>query len=348
MTDSPAVRAGRVLVAELVAHGVRHVVLSPGSRSAPLAYALADAESRGELRLHVRVDERSAGFLALGLAKGAALAGEPEAVAVATTSGTAAANLHPAVLEAHHTGVPVVVLTADRPHELRGTGANQTTAQPGLYASAVRYEADVPAPSGAAGEDRDLRAVLTRALAAALGARTQHPGPVHLNLSYRDPLVPSDSPHEPGHEDVQPLAGRARRGRTPSTRRPPRSREPRCRRATRRRVAASWCGRCRRPTVLRSSRCRTTSRTSCGWVRTNRRRSWSPATGQGHGCAGSPRTAAGPCSPSRRRAPRAARTRSARTGCCSTRRSRARCGASSWSVARRSPARCSASSGARR
>ena len=111
-----------MLVDELVRGGVRDVVLCPGSRSAPLAYAVLAAERSGRLRLHVRVDERSAGFLALGLARGS---GAP--VAVMTTSGTAVANLHPAVLEAHHAGTPLVVVSADRPHELRGTGANQTT-----------------------------------------------------------------------------------------------------------------------------------------------------------------------------------------------------------------------------
>ena len=139
MTPSSALAT--VLVDELVRNGVREVVLCPGSRSAPLAYAVLAAARAGGLRLHVRVDERSAGFLALGLARGS---GDP--VAVVTTSGTAVANLHPAVLEAHHAGVPLVVVSADRPHELRGTGANQTTEQPGLFGSAIRYAVDLPAP----------------------------------------------------------------------------------------------------------------------------------------------------------------------------------------------------------
>lgn len=206
---TPAIDAARVLVQALAALGVRDVVLAPGSRSAPLAFALADAarsdEARPEgappLRLHVRVDERSAGFLALGLARAAAAA-EPVAapgaapiaapVAVVTTSGTAAANLHPAVLEAHHSGVPLVVLTADRPHELRGTGANQTTDQAGIFGSAMRLAADVPAPAGLPGEARDVRSVAARAVAAATGARTGAPGPAHLNLAYRESLVPVD------------------------------------------------------------------------------------------------------------------------------------------------------------
>jgi 2-succinyl-5-enolpyruvyl-6-hydroxy-3-cyclohexene-1-carboxylate synthase len=206
MTDpaaAPSTRAARVLVQALARLGVRDVVLSPGSRSAPLAYALAAAalpdgerpDGAPAVSLHVRVDERAAAFLALGLARGADALGDdgqagPRPVAVVTTSGTATANLHPAVLEAHHTGVPLVLLTADRPHELRGTGANQTTDQVGLYGGAVRFAADVPAPSGRAGEDRDLRHLVARAVAAARGARTGDPGPVHLDLAYREPLAP--------------------------------------------------------------------------------------------------------------------------------------------------------------
>ncbi|GAA2217326.1 2-succinyl-5-enolpyruvyl-6-hydroxy-3-cyclohexene- 1-carboxylic-acid synthase [Promicromonospora sukumoe] len=193
MTIPPAVAAARALIADLITRGVRDVVLAPGSRSAPLAYALAESADAGRLTLHVRVDERDAGFLALGLAKG----GDGAPVAVVTTSGTAVANLHPAVLEASHTGLPLILLTADRPHELRGTGASQTTDQVGIFGSAVRFAVDVPAPSAAADYDegaqglRDLRSVTARAADAALGFRSGHPGPVHLNLAFRDPLTPS-------------------------------------------------------------------------------------------------------------------------------------------------------------
>ncbi|XXM84780.1 2-succinyl-5-enolpyruvyl-6-hydroxy-3-cyclohexene-1-carboxylic-acid synthase [Cellulosimicrobium sp. PMB13] len=202
-------RAACALVARLVAEGVRDVVLAPGSRSAPLAYAVAAAADAGLLTLHVRVDERTAGFLALGLARGsepvdaAGGASVPRPVALVTTSGTAVANLHPAVLEAHHAGVPLVLLTADRPHELRGTGANQTTDQVGIFGSAVRLVVDQPAPDGRDGEVRDLLAATTRALAAATGARTGVPGPVHLDLAYREPLVPVAAL---GVADVDPRA----------------------------------------------------------------------------------------------------------------------------------------------
>src|SRR5674476_1379604 len=115
-------------VDELLAHGVREVVLAPGSRSGPLALALYDADKAGALRLHVRVDERTAGFLALGMAKASR-----RTVPVVTTSGTAVANLHPAVLEAKHSRVRLLVISADRPEALRGTGANQTTNQVRIF-----------------------------------------------------------------------------------------------------------------------------------------------------------------------------------------------------------------------
>ena len=193
--DPPAVTAARRLLDALVALGVRDVVVAPGSRSAPLAYAASDLADAGLLDLHVRVDERDAGFLALGLARGSGLGGaEPVPAAVVTTSGTAVANLHPAVLEAHHAGVPLLLLTADRPHELRGTRANQTTDQVGIFAGATRLTVDVPAPSGLPAELRDLDHLAARAVAAARGTRSGHPGPVHLDLAYREPLVPASQP----------------------------------------------------------------------------------------------------------------------------------------------------------
>ncbi|ACZ20689.1 2-succinyl-6-hydroxy-2,4-cyclohexadiene-1-carboxylic acid synthase/2-oxoglutarate decarboxylase [Sanguibacter keddieii DSM 10542] len=207
-SSAPSVVAAHTLVETLAGLGVREVVLAPGSRSAPLAYALGHAVLTGRhpgLRLHVRVDERDAGFLALGLARAGSLDADraadevngpatvrpPAPVAVVTTSGTAVANLHPAVLEAHHAGVPLLLLTADRPHELRGTGANQTADQVGIFGRAARLALDVPAPTGRPGELTDLRAQLVRAVAAATGARSSAPGPVQVNLAYRDPLVPT-------------------------------------------------------------------------------------------------------------------------------------------------------------
>ncbi|GAA2157456.1 2-succinyl-5-enolpyruvyl-6-hydroxy-3-cyclohexene-1-carboxylic-acid synthase [Pedococcus bigeumensis] len=185
---NPSTALATVLVDELVRRGVRHAVLCPGSRSAPLAYALREAERAGRIELHVRVDERSAGFLALGLAK---LTRVP--AVVVTTSGTAVANLHPAVLEAHHGVVPLLVLSADRPVELRGTGANQTTVQPGLFADAVRWSVDVAAPQPVAGEVARWRAIGADAVRHATGgAGPGEPGPVHVNVQLREPLVPTD------------------------------------------------------------------------------------------------------------------------------------------------------------
>ncbi len=186
---NPSTAAARVIISELARLGVRRMVLAPGSRSAPLAYAAAAAAARSTIELHVRIDERAGAFTALGLARGSAAP-----VAVVTTSGTAVANLHPAVLEAAHAGVPLIVLTADRPHELRGTGANQTTDQVRVFGTAVRFFADVPAPHGRDGEEADLRHLLARAVAAATGARSADPGPVHLNLAFREPLVPGPGP----------------------------------------------------------------------------------------------------------------------------------------------------------
>ncbi|MBR7743277.1 2-succinyl-5-enolpyruvyl-6-hydroxy-3-cyclohexene-1-carboxylic-acid synthase [Phycicoccus sp. BSK3Z-2] len=206
---TPSTALARVLLDELVRGGVREVVLAPGSRSAPLAYAAHAAEAAGRLRLHVRVDERSAAFLALGLARGS---GAP--VVVVTTSGTAVANLHPAVLEAHHGRVPLVVLSADRPHELRGTGANQTTRQPGLFAGATRLDADLPAPDVAPDRARAawLRSTVCRALVAATGATGTAAGPVHLDVGFRDPLVPGRADEGVEVDDSglpEDLAGRA-------------------------------------------------------------------------------------------------------------------------------------------
>lgn len=172
--------AARIAVDALIGRGVQHVVVSPGSRSAPMAYALAEAESAGRVELLVRIDERSAAFTALGLALAS---GRP--AAALTTSGTAVGNLMPAVMEANHAAVPLVVISADRPEELLGTGANQTTIQLDLFGEHVRFAADVPAGHS------PLRAVET-ALSAAVGALTGlPPGPVQLNFAFRDPLVPS-------------------------------------------------------------------------------------------------------------------------------------------------------------
>ena len=176
------------LVDELVRGGVRHVVLAPGSRSAALAFALHDAASAGRLALHTRIDERSAAFLALGLATTSR-----SPVAVVTTSGTAVANLHPAVLEASHRGLPLLVLSADRPASLRGTQANQTTDQVRIFGTATRLDVDVPPGDPRQDQPAQVaswRALACRALAAARGEGLDPAGPVQLNLQLVEPLVP--------------------------------------------------------------------------------------------------------------------------------------------------------------
>ena len=191
MSDSCACAAA--LIAQLCAQGLTDLVLAPGSRSAPLALAAHRAEQEGLLRLHVRTDERSAGFLALGLAKGSG-----RAVAVVTTSGTAVGNLLPAVLEAHHAGVPLLVLSADRPAALVGFGANQTTDQPHLFADFVRYAARVSSAAPAA----SWPAQAARAWVAASGGRGGAPGPAHLNVELAEPLV---GPEPPAWPQVTPV-----------------------------------------------------------------------------------------------------------------------------------------------
>jgi len=182
---NPSTAFARVLVDELIAGGMTDAVLAPGSRNAPLSIALYDADSAGRIRLHVRIDERTAGFLAVGLARGA---GRP--VAVCTTSGTAVANLHPAVLEAHHGGVPLLVLSADRPPVLRDVGANQVIDQRSVFGSALRFFHEFGVAAERGGQNAMWRSMVCRALAHTSGAGTGFAGPVQLNLPLVEPLLP--------------------------------------------------------------------------------------------------------------------------------------------------------------
>lgn len=180
----------RAVVETLVARGISEVVLAPGSRSGPLALVLHEADRRGLLRLHVRVDERTAGFLALGMAKASR-----RTVPVVTTSGTAVANLHPAVLEARHAGVRLLVISADRPTRLRGTGANQTTNQINIFGD-LNF--------GTLTAASDAAAQITGLL------DSSGHGPAHLNVEFDEPLIsheeahltswPRADPHESGYE----------------------------------------------------------------------------------------------------------------------------------------------------
>ena len=207
----------RSLVAALLAEGVREVVLCPGSRSAPLAEALADAADAGRLRLRVVLDERSAGFIALGAARAHVLNGRGRCAAVVTTSGTAVSNLHPAVSEADAAGIPLLVISADRPHELVGTGASQTTEQTGLFAPALRLGVDLPADLaadlGGHAADAAITGQVRRAVAAATGTLSRDPGPAQINARFRPPLTAEgavedsvEGAAEDTAEDAVPLA----------------------------------------------------------------------------------------------------------------------------------------------
>ncbi|WCD93891.1 thiamine pyrophosphate-binding protein [Microbacterium sp. nov. GSS16] len=235
MSSAPASDAAAELLVELVDHGVRDLVLSPGSRSQALALAATSLARTGAMRVHVRIDERVAGFTALGIARESRVP-----VAVLCTSGTAAGNLLPATMEAFHSGIPLLLLTADRPPELRGVGANQATMQPGIFGSFVRLHVDAEVPGASdisdetcseqrvahehAGQEPDGLRIPTgctawaglaeRAVRAALGLDGDGlagiAGPVHLNLPTREPLsaaaeviaTPGDAPTAPPAEPV--------------------------------------------------------------------------------------------------------------------------------------------------
>ncbi|CAN2222648.1 MenD 2-succinyl-6-hydroxy-2,4-cyclohexadiene-1-carboxylate synthase [Candidatus Nanopelagicaceae bacterium] len=165
---NPSTLLARVIVRQIVEAGITDVVISPGSRNAPLSIAFHQASVKGLIKLHVRIDERTAAFFALGIAKAS---GSP--VPIVCTSGTAVANYHPAVLEASHTNLPLLVLTADRPASLRKTGANQTTEQARIFGKAVRYFADV------SGSVYPME----------LPLNSLQSGPVHLNIQFEEPLI---------------------------------------------------------------------------------------------------------------------------------------------------------------
>ncbi|MEP6979217.1 MAG: 2-succinyl-5-enolpyruvyl-6-hydroxy-3-cyclohexene-1-carboxylic-acid synthase [Nakamurella sp.] len=199
---NPSTAIAEVVVDELIANGVTDAVLSPGSRNAPLSMALHRADRDGRLRLHVRIDERTAGFLALGLAR---TTGRP--VPVVTTSGTAVANLHPAVAEADLIGVPLLVISADRPAWLRDVGENQTIDQVRLFGSSLRFFHEFETSTAVAGQNARWRSMVCRALAHATGAGGR-PGPVQLNLCLAEPLLPDAGSAGGPAEWPEPLTGR--------------------------------------------------------------------------------------------------------------------------------------------
>ena len=211
---NPTTAQARVVVDELIRGGVRNVVLCPGSRNAPLAFALHDADRAGRIRLHVRIDERTAGYLAIGLA-----VAEQAPVCVAMTSGTAVANLGPAVVEANYARVPLIVLSANRPYELLGTGASQTMEQLGYFGTQVRSNISLglaeDGPERMDALNGQWRSATCRVVAAATGSRSANAGPVQFDIPLREPLVPDVE--DPG----MPYAPQGRPGGRPWTYTPP-------------------------------------------------------------------------------------------------------------------------------
>ena len=195
----PSVDTASAILASLDALGVTHVLYCPGSRGAPFAYALEAGAFSGYAR--AVLDERGAGFAAVGLARTGALP------AIVVTSGTAVAELAPAVLEASHARLPLILLTADRPAELRGVGASQATDQSRLFGGHVRSQVDLEPQEASP----SLVGQLTRSVAAACGAPMGAPGPVQINVAFRDPLTPARSASDSGNEAVSPFVPRPTR-----------------------------------------------------------------------------------------------------------------------------------------
>ncbi len=198
------------LLDELWRGGVTDVVTSPGSRNTPVLTAVT---SHAGLRSHSVIDERVAGFVALGLAKAS---GRP--TVLCCTSGSAVAHYLPAVVEAHHARIPLVVLTADRPAELRDVGAGQTIQQVGIFGDAVRWSHELAVDTADAAGLRYVRALAARALLPATGGAGRGPGPVHLNLPLREPLAPRDAATDPAvapRPDGAPWVRRSGRPGTP-------------------------------------------------------------------------------------------------------------------------------------
>lgn len=209
LSQPSSIEMARTLLAGLISCGVRDVVYSPGSRSAPFAYALAEAEQAGLLRVHIRLDERNAAFVALGLSRSQMLCTEgntatrPTPVAIIGTSGGAIAEYHAGIAEASHSELPLIILSADRPFEMRGVGASQTTDQADIFGPHCRETWDIPAGQE---PDHKITALVSRAVACALGTLGTRPGPVQINVGLRDPLAPTQWPLPPRtHQDTPPV-----------------------------------------------------------------------------------------------------------------------------------------------
>ena len=187
----PSQALAECIIDSLIAGGIRDFVYCPGSRNAPFAYALAryDALSESPICVHIRLDERSAAFFALGLTLGEGSGAPAARACVITTSGSAVTHLYPAISEAFYSRLPLVAISADRPAELHGVGASQTMTQKGIFSDRVVEEWDFSSDSA---ELASVPGRIARALAAAAGSPSGTPGPIHLNCAFRDPLTPSD------------------------------------------------------------------------------------------------------------------------------------------------------------
>ena len=183
--EPASVQTAQLVVQQLINTGVEFVALSPGSRNGPISLALVEAEKQGLISLHVRIDERSAAFLALG---SAIKTGKP--AAVLTTSGTAVANVFPAIIEAKYAGIPFIVLTADRPATFQGTGANQVIAQREIFGNYVSRSIEIASESLAI-ETASAREAIRDRINSVFTAATRNRAPVHLNIALAEPLVPS-------------------------------------------------------------------------------------------------------------------------------------------------------------
>ena len=187
----PSQALAECIIDSLIAGGIRDFVYCPGSRNAPFAYALAryEALSESPICVHIRLDERSAAFFALGLTLGEGSGAPAARACVITTSGSAVTHLYPAISEAFYSRLPLVAISADRPAELHGVGASQTMTQKGIFSHHVVEEWDFSSDSA---ELASVPGRIARALAAAAGSPSGTPGPIHLNCAFRDPLTPSD------------------------------------------------------------------------------------------------------------------------------------------------------------
>jgi len=194
---------GQAIVEELLRAGIKHACITPGGRSAPLAFAML---TNPEFTTYVHLDERSAGFFALGRAK---RTGVP--TPIVCTSGTAVANLHPSVIEADLSRTPMLLFTADRPSDLLHSGSNQTISQDNIFSKSARWNRTLPEPELNERKFRSLRSAIARSLSECNG---MSPGPVHLNVPFRKPLEPNNSPDESVIDFIEnnPLAAEGRTG----------------------------------------------------------------------------------------------------------------------------------------